>query len=111
MSEQDDLGLLKRTLPDVANTVHIPLLSEACLTLTAVIVVLSAGGAAIASLMARAPMLVVLMRTGVTILVVGLLGFLINWLIAKYLVVSTVEKLEEEMTARASESEDIETQA
>lgn len=109
MNDQDDLGLIKKTIPDVASNVRIPLLSEVSMTITAVIVTVSAGAAAIAALLAKAPVLVILVRTGVTILVVGLLGFVLNWLIAKYLVASTVEKFGEEMAGRSSE--ELETQA
>jgi hypothetical protein len=105
---EDDINIIQRTVPTVASTVHIPLISEVCLTVTGIVIALSAGGAAIASLLAQAPVQVVLVRTGVTILVVGLLGYLINWLIGKYLIIATLEKFSEEMAVRTSE--DLDTQ-
>ncbi|MHC1782801.1 MAG: hypothetical protein AB9891_08610 [Anaerolineaceae bacterium] len=94
---ENDLSIIQRTVPKVASTVHIPLLSEVCLTVTGIVIALSAGGAAIASLLAQAPIRVVLLRTGVTILVVGLLGYLVNWLIGKYLINATLDKFAEEL--------------
>lgn len=103
---ENDLNLIQRTIPAVASSVQIPLLSEVSLTVTGIIIAISAGGAAIAAVLARAPMMIVLFRTGITILVVGLLGYLINWLIGKYLIKSTLEKFSEELESRTSEELD-----
>jgi hypothetical protein len=106
---ENDLDIIQRAVPRPASTVQIPLLLEVSLIVTGIVVALSAGGAAIAALLARAPMLVILFRTGITILVVGLFGFLINWLVGRYLIRTTLEKFSEELTARPTE--ELDTQA
>ncbi len=106
---EDDLAIIERAVPRPASTVQIPLLMEVSLIVTGIVIALSAGGAAIASLLARAPMLVVLFRTGITILVVGLFGFFINWLIGRSLIRTTLEKFSEELAARPTE--ELDTQA
>lgn len=106
---ENDLGIIQRAVPRPASTVQIPLLLEASLTVTGIVVALSAGVAAISSMLARAPMMVVLFRTAITVLIVGLLGFLINWLIGKFLIKATLEKLSEELASRPSEA--LDTQA
>jgi uncharacterized membrane protein len=105
----EDLKIIKRTVPTVSSMVHIPLLSEVCLTLTSIVIVLAAAGVAIAALLAKAPIIVILMRTGITIFVVGLIGYFINWLIGRYLVNATIEKFQEELASRSAE--DMETEA
>lgn len=106
---QDDLNFIKRTVPAFSSGVHIPLLSEVCLTITSIVIVLSAGGVALAAVLAKAPVMVILMRAAVTILVVGLIGYFINWLIGRYLINATVEKFREQMAG--SSDDELETEA
>jgi uncharacterized membrane protein (UPF0182 family) len=106
---ENDLDIIQRTVPKTASTVQIPLLMEVSLSVTGIVVALSAGAAALSSIFARAPMMVVLFRTAITVLVVGLIGFLINWLIGKFLIKATLEKFSEELVSRSAEA--VDTQA
>lgn len=103
MMNQSDLTSMQNTIPRVSSTVQIPLLSEIILTITSILVALMGAIVAIASIVAQAPVLIILLRTGVSILVVGVLGYFVNWLFGKYLIHSTVEQFMEVIEKKASD--------
>jgi hypothetical protein len=106
---QTDIKSIQNTIPQVSSTVQIPLLSEIVLTITSILVALVGAIVAITSILAQAPVLIVLLRTGVSILVVGLLGYFINWTFGKYLIHSTVEQFMEVIEKK--EADEMDTQA
>lgn len=81
---------------DLGTTTGIPLMSEISLTVVKLIVTVVAVLTAIFSIMAKATLLDVLFRTCVAIIVFGVLGWLFNWFLGKFLVEAKLAEMIEE---------------
>lgn len=81
-------------LPGPASrTTRLPLILDVILNISQLFVLLVAIVTAVLSVMARADIVTVVIRTAVAILAVGLPAFLLNYLIGKYYVQATLEEL------------------
>ena len=83
----------------------IPWLQEVSLTWTKILILVVALVVITLSLVAKVAWWVIILRAGVSILVLGILGYLFNWILGKYLVEAKLaelkDKLAEEEAAEA----------
>lgn len=100
-----------------SQTARLPLLVEICLTVTQVLIIVTAGATAILSIIARADVLTIILRTAAAILGVGIPAIFLNWMIGRYFVLATVEDWKnaipkpEEDDELTDEPGDLETEA
>jgi ABC-type microcin C transport system permease subunit YejB len=81
------------TLPGPSSrTARLPLLVEISLTVTQILVFVVAVTTAVLSIIARAEILTIFLRTAVAILAVGIPAFLLNWMLGRFFVDTTVEE-------------------
>ncbi|NPV84679.1 MAG: hypothetical protein HPY45_01545 [Anaerolineae bacterium] len=80
-------------------------LQEVAFTVTKLLIVVVTCLVAILSILARAQWYDILIRTAVTILSLGFLGWLINWFLGRYLVEAKLMELEEEKMREEQEAQ------
>lgn len=78
-----------------SNATRLPLLVDICLQVSQILVLVVAVVTAIVSIMARAEILMVILRTAVALLAVGIPVYVLNFLIGRYYVKATLAKMEE----------------
>jgi hypothetical protein len=78
-----------------SNATRLPLLVDICLHVSQILTLLVAIITAIVSIMARADVLMVILRTATAILAVGIPVYVLNFLIGRYYVNATLEKMEQ----------------
>jgi hypothetical protein len=78
-----------------SNSARLPLLVDICLQVSQIFVLVVAVATAIVSIMARAEILMVILRTAVALLAVGIPVYVLNFLIGRYYVKATLAKMEE----------------
>jgi hypothetical protein len=79
-------------------------LQEISFFITKVIIILVSSLTAIISIVVKANWVDVIIRTSLAIFVLGLLGWLFNWLLGKYLVEAKYKEMKEMMESEISES-------
>jgi hypothetical protein len=98
---------LNPMLPGPAsNTTRLPLLLDICLNISLIFVLLVAITTAILSILAKADVLTVILRTAIAILAVGLPVYVLNYLIGRYFIQATLEaiKMNQEVKAEQEKS-------
>ena len=80
-----------------SNSSHLPLFVDICLNASQIIVLVVAIITGIVSILARVDALTVILRTAIAILAVGIPLYILNFLIGRYFVKATLEKMEETM--------------
>ena len=85
---------LSPSLPGPASrTSRLPLLLDVCLNVTQILILVVAVLTAVLSILARADILTVILRTAVAIIAIGLPGFLLNFLLGKYYVQAPLDDM------------------
>jgi len=74
---------------------RLPILAEVSMTVARVLTILVTGIVTVLSIFAKASVLAIILRAGVSLLVLGTLTFLINWLVSRYLIQATLEEWKE----------------
>jgi hypothetical protein len=101
----DSSGLMEREGIEILSTSKIPWLQEVFLTTTKILVLFITVVVITLSIGAKVEWGIIILRAGVTILVLGLFGYLFNWILGKFLVDAKVlefaEKIEAEEEAAA----------
>ena len=101
---KNDSGNETKTI-EVVTSSKIPWLHEVSLTWTKILILVVALVVITLSLVAKVAWWVIILRAGVSILVLGILGYLFNWILGKYLVEAKLaelkDKLAEEEAAEA----------
>ena len=101
---KNDSGNETKTI-EVVTSSKIPWLQEVSLTWTKILILVVALVVITLSLVAKVAWWVIILRAGVSILVLGILGYLFNWILGKYLVEAKLaelkDKLAEEEAAEA----------
>lgn len=103
----------KVSLPGPASqTARLPMLVEISLTVSQILILVVACITAFLSIIARADILTIFLRTAVAILSVGLPVFFLNWLIGRYFVEATIidwqEIISKKEAAAALEKQSVE---
>jgi hypothetical protein len=78
-----------------SNSARLPLLVDICLQVSQILVLVVAVATAIISIMAQAEIWMVILRTAVALLAVGMPVYVLNFLIGRYYVKATLAKMED----------------
>ncbi len=78
-----------------SNASRLPLLVEVLLHVSQIFILVVAVATAVVSIMANADILTVILRTAVAILAVGFPVYVLNFLVGRYYVKATLEKMEQ----------------
>jgi hypothetical protein len=89
----------------------IPISLEFFMTLTRILILAAAIFVAAASIVVKVTWLDVLIRTGVTIFVLGLCGFILNWFIGKHFIEATLAELKELQNQEIQDESNMQVQA
>ncbi|MBI9044036.1 MAG: hypothetical protein JEZ06_06100 [Anaerolineaceae bacterium] len=92
----------------------IPLLLEFSMTLTKIVVILVSVLVAGLSIVAKATWIAVISRTGLALLVLGILGWIFNWFLGKYFIEASFDELKEKQDlyqSRESETREAKVRA
>jgi hypothetical protein len=106
------------SLPGPASpTTRLPLIIEISLTVSQIFVLIVACTTAILSIIARADILTIFIRTAAAILFVGMPVFLLNWLLGRYFVEATISDWQDSISKKEAavalekQSKELETEA
>lgn len=84
---------------EVVTTTKVPWLQEVVLSVTKLLILVVTVAVIALSINARVGLWLIFVRASVTILLMGFLGFLVNWFLGKYLVEAKVNELREKIEA------------
>lgn len=89
----------------------IPIFLEFSLTMTKIVILAATIFVAAASIIIKVSWLDVLIRTGITIFVLGIIGFLLNWFLGKHFIDATLVELKELEQKKSQEDANVQVQA
>jgi len=95
----DDKVLIPNLPVPESNATRLPLLVDICLQVSQILILVVAIITAILSIVARVDTLTVILRTAIAILAVGIPLYVLNFLIGRYYVKATLEKMEQTLLA------------
>jgi len=95
----DDKVLIPNLPVPESTTTRLPLLVDICLQVSQIFILLVAIITAVVSIVARVDTLTVILRTAIAILAVGIPVYVLNFLIGRYYVKATLEKMEQTLLA------------
>lgn len=87
---------------NIKNKINVHPIIEMGVTIVKILVLVTAIIVSITSLMAHARWYSIALRTGLAMLVVGFFGWIINWMISKWVIAYEIQKFEEENKASSA---------
>lgn len=89
-----DKALIPNLPVPESNSSRLPLLVDICIHVSQIIILLVAVATAVISILSQAELAMVILRTAVAILAVGFPLYVLNFLLGRYFVKATLERME-----------------